>query len=353
MTERKTKQGKINWLDLGMSDPLILGMANHPLKDRLETLGTTPVNKRAARSMMVALFAGTIIVSAPLTIVDASAEDKLPDAIVSVDTDKTSKSVIKVTKKDKNGNNVRKHYEVEINGTDIQAYEVDVAGRRIKIDENEIDGFDSDVMANSKTWAFIVDDDMDLAFDAMAAERFAKKHKAHEMKHRIIRLEGERENMENVKRRLSEMGLSEAEAAEIEKRVEEGLRAKGLVGDGIDTNVRTFVWNSDTPKPPFPPEVMSLEGAEASHIILKRSGEGERFVHFDHDEFQSVNSGKIRLEAAQSMLESVEEMLSNMDDLKGEEKALRDAKRDLEKAQRSLQKAQEKIEKSKAAAGYK
>lgn len=344
MTKRK-----INWLDFGVSDPLIMGMANHPLTDRLETLAATPVNKMAARSTMTALFLGAIIVSAPLTIAEASANEKLPDTVVRVETDQNSKSVIKVTKKDKNGNDVRKHYEVEINGSDIDAYEVDVAGRRIKIDQSDINGFDANVMANSSTWAFVVDDDMKLAFDPAASDKYAEKHRAHEMKHRIIRLEGDHPDFKDMKQRLIMNGLSEESAREIELRVEQGLRGKNFSsgeGEG-EGNIRTFVLNSDAPTPPLPPEVTVLDGVEGpSRIFIKKKGENGHVIRFNHDEMHHINSGEVRLEAAQSMIDSVENMLGDLDE---EDQALKDAKRDLEKARRSLQKASEKIKKSQEA----
>lgn len=67
----KINYGKL--LDLGMSDPLTLGMAS-PLADRIEILGRTRPVTNHTRMMAGAVLLGLAAISAPLTIADAHPE---------------------------------------------------------------------------------------------------------------------------------------------------------------------------------------------------------------------------------------------------------------------------------------
>ena len=149
-----------NWLDLGMSDPLTLGMA-HPLADRLECLASPKVNKGLSRTLTAALILGVGTLTAPLTIAEAHPEKDLPDTVVSM---KKKNSVIEIVRTDDDGETIKKRYEINLDGDSFEAYEVDVAGRKTKIDPADIEGFDLEKAKKSKSWSSNVGDDNELQF---------------------------------------------------------------------------------------------------------------------------------------------------------------------------------------------
>lgn len=183
----------MKWLDLGMSDPLTLGMA-HPLTDRLECLASDKVNKVWSRSLTGALMFTVAVVTAPLTIASESASDTnkrdensyvdnaeashpeyLEDTIVhskdakinhhttSITRSKNSKSASKINvSRNIDGN---KHcYEININGDDIQAFKVNADETKTFVPLKDIKGYSAAKARESKTWSFDIDEDNQLMF---------------------------------------------------------------------------------------------------------------------------------------------------------------------------------------------
>ncbi len=362
------------WLDLGMSDPLTLGMA-HPLADRLETLATPKLNKGLSRGLTAALILGVGTLTAPLTIAEAHPEHDLPDTVVSM---KKKNSVIEIVRTDDDGETVKKRYEISLDGDTFEAYEVDVAGRKTKVDPADIEGFDIEKAKASKSWSFNVGEDNKLKF--LSGEDIKKKRGVYSWLHSdsdddevrqsirvytgdkelkealkgLEKLEG-LERLEALKSleglgelsglsalgNLSELGeLSELKNLDRLKVLENfkgEIVIKGLTGDD---GAKTFSWSGDMSDFPerfkgldvehdFKFEGSDFEGGDINTFFLKR---GE------------AASKEARLAIAKSMLENAQNMLEEMDDLEESESELRRARRDLEKAQKSLKAAEKKLE---------
>ena len=62
-------------LNLGISDPLTLGMA-HPVADRLETLSCSKALTKGRRAAVLGIMGGLAILSAPFTLAADDAEHK-------------------------------------------------------------------------------------------------------------------------------------------------------------------------------------------------------------------------------------------------------------------------------------
>ncbi len=381
-----TTSFNLNWLDLGVSDPLTLGMA-HPLADRLEYLASPKINKGVTRTVTAALILAVGTLTAPLTIAEDHPEHSLPDTVIS---SQKSKSVIKVTRKDDNGNEVKKHYEIELNGDEFEAYEVDVAGRKTKVDLSEIEGFDAEKAKNSKSWSFSVGDDNKLKF--MTGED-VRKHKGiygflnsknsfpsanksiHvyssdeklreglkgldaldlEENHQNIRVfSADKELKEALKSLESLEGLEKLEALKSLEGLKglAGLEAleslEGLEGLKVLENMRgkivieahddekggnTFSWSGDFSE--FPERFKGLEDKE--FFKIETGGSNAFFLK------QGQKASKeARLAIAKSMLENAENMLQDMDDLEESKSELAQAMRDLKKAREALKDAQKK-----------
>ena len=102
-----------NLLNLGVSDPLTLGMA-HPIADRLETLGRARPTTLRSRVLALSAMGVLAIASAPLSIAADTPEDEKTESVfryISSATDKDLESYEVVTE-----NGVKKAYRILENG---------------------------------------------------------------------------------------------------------------------------------------------------------------------------------------------------------------------------------------------
>lgn len=355
----------IKWLDLGMSDPLTLGMA-HPLADRLECLASPKVNKGLSRSLTAGLIVSVGLITAPLTIAEAHPEHDLPDTVVSM----TKKnSVIEIVKTDDGGETIKKRYEIKLDGDTFEAYEVDVAGRKTKIDPEDIEGFDLEKAKKSKSWSFEINDDNNLKFQT--GKDIAKKHGVYSFLHsdgdehstnrQSIRVFSADKDLKEALKGLESLeGLEKLEAlksleglpglsrlSSLEKLSElsalsklEGLKdLETLRGNIIIESLndgdgpKTFSWSGDFSE--FPERFEEFKERE---FFKFESGEGNAFFLKQGE----TASKEARLAIAKSMLENAQNMLQDIDDLEESGSELRRAKRDLEKARKALKNAEEK-----------
>lgn len=345
------------WFDLGVSHPLALGMA-HPLADRLETLASPKVNKTWAKGATAAFVIGVATISAPLTIAESHPENTLQDTVV---TTSNNKSVIKIHKTDDDGNEIKKHYEIEINGDDFEAYEFDEDGKKRKVEASEIEGFNLEDAKKSKSWAFSVGEDNQLKFNsgkhissgAKGEVRLLRFPDKGGMK-KVFRLEGLKElsNLEELEK-LSELeSLDEVEKLKVLEAIKkiEGLESL----ERLETELSdVFVWNGDMPEPPEPPLPPGYKN-EDGDVSVTRSFvfsdskllDGEmplRFKMHDKDRF-FISDGdghmaEAKLAAAKSMLESVESMLKDVDSLENSKQELEQTRKELTKARKALEDA--------------
>lgn len=354
------------WYDLGMSHPLALGMA-HPLADRLETLSTPKVHKAWARGATAALVLGVATVSAPLTIADNHPEKALKDTVV---TSHSNKSVIKIHKTDDDGTEVKKHYEIKLDGDDFEAYEFDEDGNKRKVDPSEIEGFDLEKAKNSKSWAFSIGDENQLKFESghnitvgsNGHVRMLKIPDLAELKN-LKRLEGLKElsNLEELKA-LSELeGLEKSERLKIEKmleRVENLDELKRLDSE----HSKVFVWNGDMPEPPEPPLPPGYKNEDGDVSVTRsfvfsenKEGDGNiplRFKVGDKDGYVMINEethmADAKLAAAKSMLESVESMLTDVEGMEETTRDLEKTRKELNKARKALEAAESRMKREAA-----
>jgi hypothetical protein len=355
------------WFDLGMSHPLALGMA-HPLADRLETLGSPKVNKFWAKGTTAAFVLGVAALSAPLTIAESHPENTLEDTVV---TTHDKKSVIKIHKTDDDGNEIKKHYEIELKGDEFEAYEFDEDGNKRKVEASEIEGFNLEDAKNSKSWAFSIGEDNQLKFDsgkhissgAKGEVRLLRFPDKGGMK-KVFRLEGLKElsNLEELEK-LSELeSLDEVEKLKVLETIKkiEGLESL----ERLETELSdVFVWNGDMPEPPEPPLPPGYKN-EDGDVSVTRSFvfsdskllDGEmplRFKMGKKDGYVLFNEegqmAEAKLAAAKSMLETVESMLENVDGSKESEQELKQARKDLTKARKALEDARLRIKNTEKA----
>lgn len=346
------------WFDLGVSHPLALGMA-HPLADRLETLASPKVNKTWAKGATAAFVLGVATISAPLTIAENHPENTLEDTVV---TTSNNKSVIKIHKTDDDGNEIKKHYEIEINGDEFEAYEFDEDGNKRKVEASEIEGFNLEDATKSKSWAFSVGEDNQLKFNsgkniALGSKgqvrmlRFPELAKIENLK----RLEGLKvlSNLEELKALSDVEGLEASEKLKIEKmleRVENLDELKELESE----HAKVFVWNGEMPEPPEPPLPPGFKNEDgdvsvARSFIFSDSKllDGKAPLHLKMNDknrfFITDGEGQMaeaKLAAAKTMLESVESMLKDIDSLEDSEKELKQTRKELTKARKALEDAQ-------------
>jgi|GEM_PF-5984564 len=354
------------WFDLGVSHPLALGMA-HPLADRLETLASPKVNKVWAKGATAAFVLGVATMSAPLTIAENHPENTLDDTVV---TTNSNKSVIKIQKTDDDGNEIKKHYEIEINGDAFEAYEFDEDGNKRKVDPSEIEGFNIDDAKNSKSWAFSVGDDNELKFNSgkhitlgskgeVRMLRFPELAKMENLKG----LEGLKvlSNLEDLKALSDLEGLEASERLEIEKmleRVEDLDELKELESE----HAKVFVWNDEMrepPEPPLPPRYRNEDGEVSvtrSFVFSDRKDfDGKapmRFQFGDEEAFVMFKEGEhvadAKLAAAKSMLESVESMLTDVEGMEETTRELEKTRKELNKARKALEAAETRMQREAA-----
>jgi len=123
---------------------------------------------------------------------DASVLSAMGDSQSAAETH-ISKSIIKFSS-DEDGTGVSKHYEINIEGDNVEAFEIDNAGRKTSIDASKIEGFDLNQMKHSKTFSFGLNENHDLKFmkDSDVA-KWVKDNPSYKGKH-IIKLGSGGEN---------------------------------------------------------------------------------------------------------------------------------------------------------------
>lgn len=345
------------WIDLGMSHPLALGMA-HPLADRLETLASPNVHKGWARGTTAGVIMGLATMSAPLTIAENHPEKSLEDTVV---TTQNNKSVIKLHKTDDDGNEVNKHYEIELNGDAFEAYEFDEDGNKRKVEASEIEGFDLEDATKSNSWAFSIGEDNQLKFNS-GKDIVAGKA-------RLLKFPGEAGN-KNVLRFLKNGNMKDLQKLEGLKELAELEELKNLEGleeserlqlmkelEAVDSELsKVFVWNGDMPEPPEPPLPPGYKNEDGEvnvtrSFIFSKDTDGKAPLHFkmgDKEGFtlfnQEAGTAEAKLVAAKSMLESVEAMLKDVGATSEASKALKQAQKELEKTRKSLRETGKRLE---------
>ncbi len=189
---------RMKWLDLGMSDPLTLGMA-HPLADRLECLASRKMNKGVSRSITGLLMVTVAIATAPFTIASETvfeeaearsssdlyptSEAQLKDTVVSAaqlqseaegkaEGHKHSNSKITVSKSNDDG---KQTYVIDIKGDEIKAYKLARFGKKTAVPLKDIVGYDKEKAATSNSWSFDINDKNQLVFSA-SNEKAIHKH---------------------------------------------------------------------------------------------------------------------------------------------------------------------------------
>lgn len=370
----------MKWLDLGMSDPLTLGMA-HPLADRLECLSTPKLSKSWSRSLTCALLLVVGGATAPLTVASEHPETELEESVVKGNThkihrhtstvthngDSHSEATIEVHRED---DGQMHKFEIHLDGDTFRAFKVLENGGKKQIPMRDIQGFNAQKAKDSKSWSFDVNDDNQLVF--RTGKDVTKYHAKHGSHKNILRFKG-LEGLENLKgleklealkaleglkglENLSKLeGLSKlSELSELSD-MEGVFVFENLVKDG---RAKTFKWSGDMPEfpePPTPPNVtigendivisrsfsFSEDGDHKGYPRLElKSKDGGNYV-FHHGNSEEI-SKRARLSAAKAMLENAEDMLNN---LEGEDGELDRARKDLKKAQKSLRDAEKKLEK--------
>lgn len=120
---------------------------HHPLKERLMILGThRKTSNWRSRTAAAVMIIGAATLSAPLIQADAHPEEELAGKAEN----HAAKSVIK-RHYNKDGKNVSEHYEITVEGDEVKAYSIDVAGRKTLVDVEDIEGVDvADLKAGRK-----------------------------------------------------------------------------------------------------------------------------------------------------------------------------------------------------------
>ena len=142
-----------------------------------------------SRTAAAVMIIGAATLSAPLIQADVDPEEELAGKAET----HISKSVIKFSS-DEDGTGVSKHYEINIEGDNVEAFEIDNAGRKTSIDASKIEGFDLNQMKHSKTLSFGLNENHDLKFmkDSDVA-KWVKNNPSNKGKH-IIKLGSGGEN---------------------------------------------------------------------------------------------------------------------------------------------------------------
>ena len=352
------------WFDLGVSHPLALGMA-HPLADRLETLASPKANKTWAKGATAALVFGVATMSAPLTIAENHPENTLDDTVV---TTNNNKSVIKIHKSDDDGNEIKKHYEIELDGDDFEAYEFDEDGNKRKVDPSEIEGFNLEDAKKSKSWAFSVGDDNQLKFESGKnidldsngiVQMLGLPGKGEFM--RLYKVEGMEElsSLRALKQLSESESIGETERLKVLKALE---KIEGLEGlESLKTELSdVIVWDenmSEPPKPPFPPGYENEEGQVSGTMSFVFSDDKEFYgktpMRFKMKEGyvvidEETHMADAKLAAAKSMLESVETMLTDVEGMEETTREHEKTRKELNKARKALEAAETRMKREAA-----
>jgi len=176
----------MKYLNLGMNDPLTLGMA-HPLADRLETISGRKAGAGTARSVTAALLLGVATLSAPLTIASDHPEEELAGKAYPKGLNHTSKYVRKIVTA-KNGETESRHIEITVDGDKVKAFEIDEDGNKTIIDPEDIEGLDVKMLGGGNTFAFELDDN---ALKFMDGEEAAKWIGQNNKRKLVIRKHGQ------------------------------------------------------------------------------------------------------------------------------------------------------------------
>jgi hypothetical protein len=240
--------------------------------------------RAGAAAMIIAAFGLT----APLTQAEVH-----PDEELAGKADKhTSKSVMKFVT-DKDGKEVKKHFEITIDGDDVKAIEIDEDGNVTRINPDDIEGFDLGAMRGSKAWAFSLDEDMKLEFlDSVKAAQ-----------------------------RMGGVDLSFLEDMDLAEMLE-SAKGNKFVFRGQNGDIQSF----EFPTPPTPPK-----GLKA--LRLKKG------TDFDVEAMQLG----AQMQAARSMLEAAEDMIREAEATAQNGKKASKAQRELAKARKALRDAEKAL----------
>jgi len=212
---------------------------------------------------------------------------------------------------DREGEKIAEHYEINVDGDKVEAFEIDIAGRKTSIDPNQIEGLDLNLVGNGH------------------AATWMKDNPGHKGK-RVIRL-----------------GSGEKQIVLVPN--------KDFDGDVRILSGQITVHNDDefpnTPTPPEPPRFSSraegvitfesddLEGLKG----LQALGEAKSFIVFskgDEDMSLEKRVTESHLAVASQILEKTSK------DLEGDSREMAKAKRELEKARKALKAAERALKDS-------
>jgi len=147
----------------GRASPLPSHLAltiHHPLKERLMILGThRKISNWRSRTAAAVMIIGAATLSAPLIQADAHPEEELAGKHEI----QKGKSVIKRTYKE-DGNTVSEHYEITIDGDDIDAYKIGPSGKKTRIDVKDIEGVDIADLKGGNSHSITISDGEDVKF---------------------------------------------------------------------------------------------------------------------------------------------------------------------------------------------
>jgi len=289
------------------TSPLALTI-HHPLKERLMILGThKKTSTWRTRTTAAVMIIGAAALTAPLTQATSHPDEELagkPHAFVK----NKSKSILKFTSEE-DGGSVSKHYEINIDGDKVEAFEIDNAGRKTSVDPSDIEG--------------VVMDGNELNY--MTEGDFEKWHKG-DFKDWV---DGDFKNW-------------------IDGDFKTWIDARK---DGA----KVFEF-AGIPKPPIPPQITGksghiiilddegvLEGLEGLQGLkgLKALKGFEGLEALKSLEALKALDGKdiqikMRMQSAESMLEAAESLIEQAKEQGTESRKVSKAKRELEKARRSL-----------------
>lgn len=263
-------------------------------------LGTPrKTSKWASRAAASAMIIGAAALSAPMIQATDHPEEELAGKPHMFSKNK-SKSVIKFSSDD-DGEKVSKHYEIEIDGGDVKAFEIDNAGRKTSIDPKEIEGFDIDDVKGAKALSFGLN----------------KKHKLKMMS------KGDFAHWVDG-------GFKDWKEGDFKEWVEKG-HAKRLMFLKDEDGETTFEF-PHAPKPPFPPGLHSW------------SSDGNLVIEMDADDIDIEGLVlQSRMQSAESMLEAARAMLEEVETSAQDSRKASKVKRELEKARRALKEAEEAL----------
>ena len=256
---------------------------HHPLKERLMILGThTKKSNWRSRAAATVLIVGAATLSAP--IIQATNH---PDEVLAGEPKLSfhPESTIRL-RSHKDGDETSKNYDIEINGDEVKAFEIDNEGRKTQIDPGQIKDFDLQHLINSKVFSF-----------------------------------GMRQNLKF----LDEDGLEEW----IEKTVKENTQNILKFGSGNDNFLiaKNDFFDGNI-------EVMSDVITSFTHDDAFKKLEKQKFLH---DENLHMT---VRMQSAESMLQAAEELIEQSEEYGPSSQDNSKAKRELEKARKALKAAQ-------------